>query len=295
MSFAAELARHGPGSPWRGTSVEAFDYCQRLARTHYENFAVASRFVPRPLRRHVAAVYAWCRWADDLADETGPEADALLAWWGEELGRSYAGTPSHPVTAALAETVTRFEIPPAPFRRLLDAFAQDQRVRDYGTFTELVAYCERSANPVGELVLYLYGCHRPEFVPLSDATCTGLQLANFWQDVARDRAIGRTYLPREDRERFGVGEGDLAATHCTPAMRELIRFEVDRARVYFARGAALPSLLPRAARRPVRLFGAGGVATLDAIRAAGYDVLTRRPRVSRGAKLRLALKALVGV
>lgn len=295
MSFAAELARHGPDTPWRGDARQARDYCDALARSHYENFAVASRFVPRELRPHVAAVYAWCRWADDLADETGDDAGALLDWWGQELARTYAGTPAHPVTAALADTVARFRIPVVLFRRLLSAFRQDQRVRDYDTFDELLLYCADSANPVGELVLHLYGCHRPEWVALSDATCTGLQLANFWQDVARDRSIARTYLPREDRERFGVTDGQLGGPTASRAARDLVRFEVERTRDFFARGAALPGLLPRDARRPVRLFAAGGVATLDAIAAAGYDVLARRPRVTRAAKLRLALLALVGV
>ena len=295
MIFAAELARHGPGSPWRGTPQQARAYCETLARSHYENFAVASYFVPRELRPHVAAVYSWCRWADDLADETGGEADALLHWWGEELTRCYRGEPSHPVTTALHETAREYDIPPEPFHRLLSAFAQDQRVRDYTTFDELLSYCTRSANPVGELVLYLYRSHRPDLIPLSDATCTGLQLANFWQDVARDRAIGRTYLPREDRERFGVTAAMLDARSASAEVRELLQFEVARTRGYFKRGSQLPALLPRAGRRPVRLFGAGGGATLDAIVVANYDVLTRRPRVTRSRKLRLAIGALLGV
>ena len=292
MNFAAELARHGPASPWRGDLQNAREYCHRLARTHYENFTVASRLVPRELRPHVAAVYAWCRWADDLADETGGRAEELLDWWGDELSRCYGGDASHPVTVALAETVREYHIPPTPFERLLSAFRQDQRVRNYDTFGELLHYCERSANPVGELVLYLYRCHQPRRVALSDATCTGLQLANFWQDVARDRAIGRTYLPREDCTRFNVDDTELDARHTPRAVRALMQFQVERARSFFARGAALPALLPRAARRPVALFGLGGVATLDAIARADYDVLSRRPRVSKMMKLRLMLRVL---
>ena len=294
MSFADELARHGPGSSWRGDLQAARDYCQQLARTHSENFAVTSYFVPRELRPHVAAVYAWCRWADDLADETGKDADALLNWWGAELERCHAGNPSHPITVALAETVREFAIPATPFQRLLSAFRQDQHTRDYTTFDELVSYCERSANPVGELVLYLYRCHRPEFVPLSDATCTALQLANFWQDVKRDHSISRIYIPREDRESFGVSNAELGAGSASGRVRELIRFEVGRTRDLFARGNRLLPLLPRPARKPVALFGAGGMATLDAIAAANYDVLTRRPKVSKWIKLRLAMRLVLG-
>ena len=294
MSFAADIARYGPATPWRGTLSQARDYCQHLARTHYENFTVASYFVPRPLRPHIAAVYSWCRWADDLADETGDQATTLLQWWGEELSRCYNSWPTHPVTVAMSETVHEFYIPPELFHRLLSAFAQDQRIRDYTTFDELLSYCDNSANPVGELVLYLYRTHRPELIPLSDATCTGLQLANFWQDVARDRAIGRIYIPREDRLRFQVEDAELDAPSSSAAMRDLIQFQVDRTRDFFRRGASLPALLPRVARRPVRLFGAGGVATLDAIQAANYDVLSRRPRVTKLRKLQLAVAALFG-
>lgn len=289
--FAAELARHGPTIPWRGTPADARAYCAFVTRTHYENFSVASVLLPRHLRPHVEAVYAWCRWADDLADETPPGADALalLGWWRRELRACFAGEPTHPVTVALADTVNRFGIPPGPFERLIEAFEQDQRVRDYITFDQLLGYCERSANPVGHLVLYLFECHTPHRAQLSDETCTGLQLANFWQDVARDHAAGRVYLPAEDRARFGV---DLADRQATPAFRDLLRFQVERTRGYFDRGDALLGLLPRPARGPVTLFSRGGRAVLRAIERQNCDVWARRPRVSKWAKAGLILRAV---
>jgi hypothetical protein len=196
--FAAELARWGPGR--RDTPVSpnlARSYCARVARTHYENFTVASALLPRRLVPHFHAVYAYCRWADDLADEArSPE---LLGWWRSELLAMYAGQPRHPVMVALRGTVMRFAIPPGPFLSLLTAFEQDQWVTEYGSFADLLGYCRNSANPVGHLVLYLFGCFTPDRAALSDEVCTGLQLANFWQDVGRDLDIGRVYLPREDR------------------------------------------------------------------------------------------------
>ncbi len=292
--FAAELARHGPRSGDEPVSLAAARaYCARVARTHYENFAVASALLPRRLVPHVHAVYAYCRWADDLADETagGQTALDLLAWWRGELLACYAGTPRHPVMVALRETVTRFAIPPGPFLDLLVAFEQDQRVTRYETFDELLGYCRYSANPVGHLVLYLFGYFTPDRAALADEVCTGLQLANFWQDVARDLDRGRVYLPAEDRRRFGYAEGDLAARRFTPAFAELMRFEVERTRGYFDRGSKLLPLVPRGVRADVDLFLRGGRAVLDAIERQGFDVWRRRPVVSKWRKLGLLLRA----
>ena len=293
--FAAELREYGPGSPRAnayGLSA-ARVYCARVARTHYENFAVASVLLPRRLAPHFHAVYAYCRWADDLADETPDGGDALrlLDWWRGELLAMYAGRPRHPVTIALREAVRRFDIPPEPFLALLTAFEQDQRVTRYDTFNQLLGYCRHSANPVGHLVLYLFGCHTPERAALADEVCTGLQLANFWQDVARDHAKGRVYLPAEDRARFAYPDADLAARRFTPAFAELMRFEVARTRGYFDRGAALLPLVPREVRADVDLFVRGGVAVLEAIERNGFDVWTRRPVVSKRRQLGLLLRA----
>ncbi len=292
--FAAELARHGPRSGDAPVSpAAARSYCARVARTHYENFTVASVLLPRRLLPHFHAVYAYCRWADDLADETagGAEALALLDWWRGELLACYAGRPRHPVMVALRETVGRFAIPPGPFLDLLTAFEQDQRVRRYETFDQLLGYCRYSANPVGHLVLYLFGCFTPDRAALADEVCTGLQLANFWQDVARDFGIGRVYLPAEDRQRFGYPDADLEARRFTPAFAELMRFEVERTRGYFDRGAKLLPLVPRKVRTDVGLFVRGGRVVLDAIERQGFDVWTRRPEVTKRQKLGLLLRA----
>ena len=293
--FAEELKRYGPRSADTLMSLAAArSYCARLARTHYENFAVASVLLPRRLVPHFHAVYAYCRWADDLADETagGQEALDLLGWWKRQLLTCYIGTPRHPVMIALRETVRRFAIPVKPFLKLLIAFEQDQRVKRYETFDDLLGYCRNSANPVGHIVLYLFGCHTPERAALADEVCTGLQLANFWQDVARDFEKGRVYLPAEDRRRFGYADADLTARRFTPTFAELMRFKVERTRGYFDRGAKLLPLVPRAVRIDVDLFLRGGRAVLDAIERQGFDVWSRRPVVSKRAKLGLLVQAL---
>jgi squalene synthase HpnC len=356
--------------------LAARGYCARVARTHYENFTVASVLLPRKLLPHFHAVYAYCRWADDLADETGGGdiAVSLLDWWRGEVRRMYAALPNHsaarrtgldpegvvlpaqgeraeratpwvanrqpddpegvvqaglndpfrvaeigtcepraslrspwaggttpsgsdasfrhPVFVALAETVRQFRIPPEPFLDLLTAFEHDQRVKRHATFADVLAYCRNSANPVGRLVLYLFRCADDTRLSLSDEVCTGLQLANFWQDVSRDFAIGRVYLPLEDLARYGVTEADIEAKRFTPAFAELMRFEVDRTRGFFERGRGLLPLLPREVRVDVELFIRGGEATLDAIARQGYDVLTRRPVVTKWEKAKLLGKAV---
>jgi squalene synthase HpnC len=270
-------------------------YCARVARTHYENFTVVSALLPRRLIRHFHAVYAYCRWSDDLADETagGQQALDLIAWWRGELLSCYGGTPRHPVMVALRETIRRFDIPPRTLLALLSAFEQDQRVKRYDTFDKLLSYCNCSANPVGHLVLMLFECFDAERALLSDQVCTGLQLANFWQDVARDLAIGRVYLPAEDRRHFGYADTDLDARRFTPAFAELMRFEVERAKGFFDRGEELLPLLPREARIDVDLFVRGGRAILGAIERVGYDVWKQRPEVSKWEKLKLLAGAVV--
>ena len=291
-NFASELEKWGPQSPLVATGGlgQSRGYCAHVARSHYENFTVVSFLLPRRLIRHFHAVYAYCRWSDDLADETagGQLALDLIEWWREELLNCYDGTPRHPVMVALRETIRRFDIPSEPFLNLLVAFEQDQRVKRYDTFDQLLGYCRNSANPVGPLVLYLFECFDAERAALSDEVCTGLQLANFWQDVARDFAIGRVYLPAEDCERFGYEEWG----RFTPGFQEMLYFEVERARGNFARGKALLPLLPREARIDVDLFIRGGRAILDAIGNIGFDVWNQRPEVSKWAKAKLMLGAV---
>jgi len=297
-----EPAAPSAGSPYAVsgsvTREQAHAYCARLARSHYENFLVGSLLVPRALRRHFFSVYAYCRIADDLGDESGgPErALPLLQWWEEELDACYRGEPRHPVFVALAETNARFEIPREPYADLLSAFCQDQTTTRYETYEQLLDYCARSANPVGRLVLYLYGYRDPERQALSDATCTALQLANFWQDVVRDYAIGRVYLPLEDMIRFGVTEEDIAARRCTPGFRDLLRFEVERTRELFDRGLALRASVRRSARLNIEMFSRGGLEVLRLIEAQDYDVLSRRPMVSKRRQLALlAQRFLAGL
>ena len=286
----AELGRPTPEKSW--TSAEAADYCERLARGHYENFTVASSLLPRALRPHFFAVYSFCRWADDLGDELGDREKSLqaLAWWRSELDLCYAGTPRHPVFVALRSTVQQFEIPRKPFDDLIDAFVQDQTVNRYQTYDQLVDYCTRSANPVGHLVLYLSGYRDEERQRLSDYTCTALQLTNFWQDVTRDLDKDRVYLPREDMERFGCTYDALFARQIEPGFTELIRFEVERTRDLFSQGLPLIDTLAGSVRLDVELFSRGGMAILDKIQRARFDVLSARPALSRTEKIFLSTR-----
>jgi squalene synthase HpnC len=293
--FAAELARHGPSSrsaPMR--LAQARSYCAHLARTHYENFSVATLLLPRWLLRHFHAVYAYCRWADDLADEAGggEYALSLLRWWREELAACYDGKPRHPVMVALRDTIRRFEIPPQPFLDLLFAFEQDQLVKSYATYEQLLGYCRCSANPVGHLVLYLCEAYHPDRARLSDSICTGLQLANFWQDVDRDLDMGRVYLPEEDGKRFGYSETDLYGRVYSAAFVDLMRFEVDRARDLFYRGFPLVEQMPLDVQPDIELFIRGGLGILRKIERCRYDVWSRRPVLAKWEKAALLLGTL---
>jgi squalene synthase HpnC len=295
--FAKELARFGPGrlsAPMPLAQAQA--YCTDLAQKHYENFSVASVLLPRRLLRPFHTVYSYCRWADDLADEAGGGQAALdlLQWWRAELLRCYDGTPRHPVLVALRETIRRFHIPPTPFLDLLIAFEQDQRVKRYQTFEQVLGYCRYSANPVGHLVLYLCESFDVINASFADSICTGLQLANFWQDVARDLDIGRVYLPEEDRQRFGYLDVDLEARRFTPAFVDLMRFEADRTRELFCRGWPLIARMPKEVRADIELFIRGGLAILRKIEEQGYNVWQARPALTKWDKLSLVGGVLLG-
>jgi squalene synthase HpnC len=278
------------------TLTEAQEYCRRLARTHYENFSVATWFLPQPLRQHFFNVYAYCRISDDLGDEVGDPSAALqlIDQWEGELNACYFGGPRHPVFVALIETVRKFEIPKQTFVDLLTAFRQDQIVTRYPTFDDLLGYCRYSANPVGHLVLYLCGYRDAERQALSDFTCTALQLANFWQDVSVDYAKGRIYLPLESLQKFGVSEADIASQRNTPAFCEMMRFEVGRARDWFQRGLPLAEKVDRALAIDIELFTCGGQEILNAIEHQDYKVLGRRPVISKSRKLALVARAAWG-
>jgi squalene synthase HpnC len=293
MPFADDLKRFGPDAAYRITPDEALRYCAALTATHYENFSVVTWLTPRALRPAFQSVYAFCRWSDDLGDEVGDRQRSreLLAWWRGELRALYAGEPRHPVMVALAPIVREFAIPIDPFEALISAFEQDQEVTEYLTYRQLLDYCTRSANPVGHLVLYLGRVYTEENARLSDATCTGLQLANFWQDVSRDLDIGRIYLPRDDRRRFGYADADLHARRFTPEFAALLAFEVASARGLLNEGRALVSRMPRALALDVDLFSRGGLAILDRIEAQRFDVWRARPKLGKGAKLGLLARA----
>lgn len=275
---------------------EAREYCGRLARSHYENFSVATWFLPKKLRQDFLNVYAYCRISDDLGDEVGDAtaALALLDEWQAELDACYESSPRHPVFVALAETVRRFGIPKHEFSDLLIAFRQDQTVTRFETFDDVRGYCRYSANPVGHLVLYLCGYHDAERQQLSDYTCTALQLANFWQDVSVDYLKGRIYLPLEDLRRYSVSEQDLAQKRNTPAFCEMMRFEVKRAREWFEHGLPLVGKVDADLAVDLALFSRGGQEILNAIERQGFAVLGRRPVISRTRKLALVARAALG-
>ena len=276
------------------TLDEARAYCKQLAESHYENFHEASWFLPKELRPHFHAIYAYCRISDDLGDEVGDPAVALalLELWGKELDACYEGKARHPVFVALAETIRECLIPKNPFADLLKAFRQDQTVTRYETMEDVLAYCQHSANPVGRLVLYACGEADEERFRLSDATCSALQLANFWQDVRQDYARGRIYLPQRDMKFFHVSDRTIAEGIATEAFRGLMRCEVDYARGLFEQGFPLIGMVQRDLALDLDLFSRGGLEILQAIERESYDVLSARPAISKGAKAKLGLWAV---
>jgi squalene synthase HpnC len=278
----------------RPTLEEARAYCRRLAESHYENFHVASWFLPRKLRPHFHGIYAYCRISDDLGDEVGnrEQSLALLDLWGRELDACYRGETRHPVFVALAETIRECGIPQEPFADLLVAFRQDQTVTRFPSMSDVLAYCQYSANPVGRLVLYTCGYREQELFRLSDFTCSALQLANFWQDIRTDYAKGRIYLPLEDMRLHGVGEETLAGGIATPEFRDLLRYELKYARQMFYDGLPLIRSVDRELALDLDLFSRGGLEILQAIERQEYDVLGSRPTISKARKLGLLLRAL---
>src|SRR5579871_5373403 len=272
-------------SPKAGCSLEtAQEYTRWLATHHYENFKVVSWLLPKELHQHFYNLYAYCRWADDLGDEVPDPLRALqlLDWWERELDACYEGKPLHPVFIALRKTVVAKNIPKQPFADLLTAFRQDQTVKRYETWDAMIGYCTYSANPVGRLVLYLCGYRDAERQRLSDATCTALQLANFWQDVSVDYGKNRIYLPLEDLRRFSVTEDDIRDRRCTPQFREMMRFEVNRAREWFGDGMPLAKMVDARLSIDLEMFSRGGLAVLDAIESSGYNTLQHRPSIGKG-------------
>ena len=276
---------------------DSLAYTRWLATHHYENFHVVSFLLPKKLHQDFYNVYSYCRWADDLGDEMGDRDRSLelLGWWRGELEAMYQGRARHPVFVALAGTVKRHRIPPQPFVDLIQAFVQDQTITRYHDWDDLFGYCRFSANPVGRLVLYLCGYSDAARQRLSDATCTALQLANFWQDVTVDLEKDRIYIPLEVMQRHGASTEDLFAHRFTPAFREVMREIVEKARGLFLQGLPLAGMVNRRLSLDLDLFSRGGLKVLEKIEGQGYDVLAARPAITRTERARLLLGSLARV
>ncbi len=284
-----------PQRDW--TEQQSLDYARWLATSHYENFNVVSFLLPKKLHQDFYNVYSYCRWADDLGDEIGDTSESLrlLAWWRESLAGMYAGEATHPVFIALRGTVEKFGIPRKPFDDLLTAFIQDQTVTRYADWQGVLDYCKNSANPVGHLVLYLCGYSDPERQALSDNTCIGLQLANFWQDVTVDLQKDRVYLPLDLLARHNYTVDNLFALKLTPGFTEAMREAVEYARGYFNAGLPLIRMVDKRLSLDLELFSRGGMRILDKIEQQGYDVLSRRPKISKSERVSMLLGAMLKV
>jgi len=305
MSTAAGHQASGLSQAIRGPQItaqswtleSAYAYCARLTRSHYENFPVGSVLVPARLRKHFYSIYAFARTADDFADEAYNEGHGeqerldLLEEWREMLRSAHAGRATHPVFMALADTIAQFELPLNLFEDLLTAFAQDVIVRRYQAFDQVLHYCRLSANPIGRLILLLFGHTGPQFHSWSDDICTALQLANHWQDVRVDLEKDRIYLPSEDLARFAVTEDDLRAERASDGFRRLMEFEVGRARDLFERGKPVCTSVGGRLGLELRAVWLGGTRILQRIEQNGFDVLVNRPIITTTDKLGILVGA----
>ena len=285
-----------PDAMTRAWSLEeSLVYTRWLAHSHYENFHVVTFLLPKRLHQDFYNVYAFCRWADDLGDEINDKSESLrlLKWWDGEITRLYAGEAAHPVFVALGETVRRHALPAALFHDLVRAFVQDQTISRYETWEELFDYCRYSANPVGRLVLYLCGYSDAARQQLSDHTCTALQLANFWQDVAVDLEKDRIYLPLKLLRKHGCAVDDVIARRTTPEFRAAMKEAVGVARDLFQKGIPLVGMVDRRLSLDLDLFSRGGLRILDKIEGQNYDVLASRPAIGKAERAMLLLVALV--
>jgi squalene synthase HpnC len=281
----------------RYTPAEATAYTHWLATHHYENFHVVSFLLPKGLHQDFYNVYSFCRWSDDLGDEMGDKQESLrlLGWWRGELHKMYGGEAVHPVFIALRETVARHSLPQEPFDDLITAFERDQVITRFPTYEDVFDYCKYSANPVGRLVLYLCGYSDPERQRLSDHTCTALQLANFWQDVAVDMQIDRVYIPLEAIDRHRYSLDSLFAHRETPEFRAVMREIVDRTRNLFHQGLPLVGMVNKRLSLDLDLFSRGGLRVLNKIEQQNYNVLARRPAISKMERVGLLLSSLIRV
>jgi squalene synthase HpnC len=276
------------------THTEAERYTRWLANSHYENFHVVSFLLPKKLHQDFYNVYSFCRWADDLGDEIGDTAESLrlLGWWRTELDRMYSGEAQHPVFVALMGTVRKYDLPIEPFSDLIHAFVHDQTVTRYTTWNDVLHYCKYSANPVGRLLLYLCGYRDAERQRLSDATCTGLQLANFWQDVSVDLKKDRVYIPQEAMTRHGYTDRELFSGVEDARFQAVMRDAVSRARELFMEGLPLARTVDKRLSVDLELFSRGGLLILDKIERQQYLVLHNRPAIGKLERVRLLVATL---
>lgn len=274
---------------------DAYAHCERAAADHYENFPVASLLLPREKRRHVAAIYAFARQADDFADEAAyaGQREERLADWRRQLEYAAEGRGEDPIFVALADTIRRHRLPVGLLHDLISAFEQDTRVASYESFDDLLAYCRLSANPIGRLVLHIFGRTEEPILARADSICTGLQLANFWQDVSVDLDKGRCYLPREELRRFGCSEELLLSRQAAAPFARMMRFQIARTRSLFARGADLPGRIGGRLGFELKLVLLGGLRILEMIEKAEYDVFHHRPALSGSDWGRLLVRAVL--
>lgn len=309
MNSETEALNHSHSPVPNCSPAEAFAYCERLAQAHYENFPVGSVLVPKRLRKHVYSIYAFARTADDFADEgyetlgartslsaNPDEAQRLAALddWQQKLEDCYSGKADHPIFIAVAATVKELNLPKKLFTDLLSAFKQDVVKRRYANFDEVLDYCTRSANPVGRLILLLFGYREERLHQLSDQICTALQLANFWQDVAVDIGKDRVYLPQDELAQFGVSVDELRENKFSDRYGALLKFQVERTWEFFQRGRPLPEAVSGRLKYELRLTWFGGTRILERVEELGYDTLNQRPKISTFDKLRLLGRTLIG-
>lgn len=273
--------------------ADSYGYCERLAKRHYENFLVGSLLLPKDKKRHLYAIYAFCRITDDLGDDYLGNRTEALNYWEKQTMECFTGEPQHPSMLALQHTVNLHNMPVEPFLKLIEANRMDQLKNTYRTFSELEFYCNHSANPVGHMVLWLFGYRDKERQNLSDHICTALQLTNFWQDIRRDSTLGRIYMPIEDIERFGYSTHELLQGKFTDAFQKLMVYQVARTRELFDRGQPLAIKLDNKLRFDVELFIKGGLSVLNAIEKQNYNTFIRRPIVSKSQKLLLLLSSFI--
>jgi len=291
-----DLKRFGPNVAHEPIAVDqAKKYCKSLAKRHYENFSIASLLVPSSIRQDFYNVYAYCRWSDDLADEIGNATNSieLLEWWRSELRACFSGTASHPVFVALKQTITDHSLTMENFEHLLDAFVQDQTVTRYRSQLDIFEYCRGSANPVGRILLELAKVKDPAALKLSDRVCSGLQIANFCQDLRQDAFIGRIYLPKDLCERFQITELEILEGKPTEKLRLALKVWVELARTSLVSGLPLVKLTPRWLARDIQLFVRGGLSILDSIARADFNVWDQPITVSKKQKLALLVRAVL--